>query len=176
MTLVAQTLTPPFAVAAALLVVAGLAKLRSPQPTADALGWGSSGPVAARAVGLVEIALGTAALIAPGPLLAFAVAAAYLGFAGQVMRSRARGAGARCGCFGAADVPAHRSHVVLNLACAAVASVAVVETPHGVTWMATLPPATAVALALGLVAATYAGYLAFTAFPAAWAAFGERRA
>ena len=72
-----------FLVAAALLVVSGLAKLRSVEPTRKALHAAAlPGPRwAVVALGATEVAVGSIAVVTEGRLAAAAVGALYAGFA-----------------------------------------------------------------------------------------------
>jgi hypothetical protein len=157
----AAALTPLFAASAALLVVAGVAKLRAAGRD--------------RALGVAELALGAAALANPTAPVAALVACAYAAFAGHVIRLLATGDRAPCGCLGARSAPASRVHLALNLAAAGTACAAVLRPPHGPTWLATLGAGTAIALVLGIAAATYSAYLALSALPRAWGAYGAER-
>ena len=127
---------------------------------------------AIRAFGAFEIAIGASAVVWPRPLTAALVAVLYGGFALFVLSSMRAGAGAPCGCFGAADTDVGALHLVLNAAACAIAIGAVVAPPPGIDWVLTREPLTAATLVLGIGAATLAAYLAFTAFPAAWRAYG----
>lgn len=120
----APVLAGPVAVVATLVVVAGLAKVRRPQPAASSLR--SVGVRArtggVRALGLAEAAAGTGALLLGGGALVGAVALLYLGFAAFVAVAIGRGTTEGCGCFGAEGPPPRRSHLVVNLAAAVVAA------------------------------------------------------
>lgn len=106
--------------AGALLVLAGTAKLRAPAGTVRALSDahlpGTPGLV--RALGALELAVGTAVLAVGGRPPAIAAALLYAGFAGFVVRGR-RTVGASCGCFGEERTPVGRVHVVVNVVAAA---------------------------------------------------------
>jgi hypothetical protein len=81
--------------------------------------------VAVRGLGVVEVAVGVAALVRPVPAVGFAVAALYGGFAAFVAYLKlARPQAASCGCAGGHDVPPSWLHVGFNLA-AAISGVAV---------------------------------------------------
>jgi hypothetical protein len=169
-------LTPAFATVAALLLVAGLAKLRRPERAARALAIAGlpGGAGAARTLGAAEAIVGAACLIAPGPALAAVLAAAYGAFALVVLRLRA--ARASCGCFGAEDVPAGGLHAALDLAAAAVAALGAAAGVHGLPWVAERATAVVVVGSLAIAAAVSAGHAAFTALPAAWAAWTSTEA
>lgn len=159
------------AAAAALLVVAGAAKLRTPHPAATMLaGLGirplARGRVAARAAAAVEIAVGLAVLAVGGRIAAAALAACYLALAGLAVRLATRPEPAACGCFGAADGNVGVAHVVLDVLALAIATTAAVVGTKGVgDWFAggTTVAATAAAQAALLAAL---GYLSITALPA----------
>ncbi len=110
---------------ALLLLVAAAVKLGRPARAVTALGQAGLPPSAL----LVRLLAGGEVVVAglvvgvggPGPALA--LAALHVGFALFVVRLRAEvGASATCGCFGGADAPADRLHVVVNLVAAAVAA------------------------------------------------------
>jgi hypothetical protein len=112
--------------AAFVLLGSGAAKWSRPLPTRQALfALGlPSGRIVVFAVAIGELAVGATALVVPGALPAFAVTAAYLGFAGFVVLSMVKG-GEGCGCFGAASsTPPGVIHLVVNLGFAGAASAA----------------------------------------------------
>ena len=112
-------LAGPVHAVAVLLVVAAVAKLRDPASAAAALGHAGfrAGGVVVRAVAVVEVVVGAAVLLVGGVLPAVALALLHLAFAAFIVRvRRAAGAMAGCGCFGGAEAPADRLHVVVNLA------------------------------------------------------------
>jgi uncharacterized protein YjeT (DUF2065 family) len=169
-----MALLPGFVVACALLVVAGLSKMRSPAGAQAALSLVRvSVPSAViRAFGVGEVAVGVIAAVRPGALTGVLVAVTYGVFSGFVvvlLRSRTRPAG--CGCFGDADSGAGAVHLALNVGACAVAVLAAVSPPGGIGWMLSRPPLTAVSLILGCAATALAAYLAYTAFPGAWRAY-----
>lgn len=123
-----EALAGPFLAGAALLVLAGVGKLRSPLPLARALrlaGLPVTVPLV-RAGAAAEAALGLAAVLTGSALAAAAVALSYAAFTGYVLLGLRRG-GERwsCGCFGAADSAPTWTHVAvtgtLGLVAAAVA-------------------------------------------------------
>src|SRR5664279_4190658 len=123
--------------AALLLVGSGAAKLANPGPAAQLLaalrlpGWRRLPQRAAVRTGAVgEVVVG-AALIGVGyRLAALALAACYLGFTAVVLVSLARGSRRSCGCFGSADAPLGRAHLVVDLLAAA-AAIALAAKPAG---------------------------------------------
>jgi hypothetical protein len=159
------------------LVVAGAAKLRSPSSARGALSaLGLPAPnLAIRALGAAEIAIGGVAAFRPTALTAAMVAAIYGAFTAFVLVSmRDRGA-APCGCFGAVETEVGPVHAVLNAVACAIGIAAAIARPRGIGWMLGREPLTAMALALGMAGATFAAYLAFTALPIAWRAYGTGR-
>jgi methylamine utilization protein MauE len=157
----------PFFVVAALLGVAGLAKLRRPGPTAVAMrsaGLPSSTGLA-RVIGATELVIAVLALALGGPSTALVVAAAYVAFASVAIRLVARPAGGGCGCFGDESAPVTNLHVGLNLAAAVLAGLAALWPTDGLPALVADDPA-ASALLVALVAVGVAlGQAAFTALP-----------
>lgn len=117
----------PYLAGAALLVVAGLAKVVRPEDTARALALLVGRPLralraAVRIGAVAEVVVGVVALVLPRTVPASLVAASYAGFAVVTVVVRARGGPlASCGCFGTPDTPATRLHVVVDLGLAAAA-------------------------------------------------------
>ncbi len=164
-------LTAPFLVAAAVLCVAGIAKLRAPEAAGRALAGG--GLPAAR--GLVrlfaaaELTLGLWSLASPGRVAAGAVCLVFLLFTGlsALLARRA----SSCGCFGSDESPATIFQPLLSAAFALAAAGACVWPPQGLAWIAGRSPGLCVALLAGVAAAAYATVLAYTELPAAWGAW-----
>lgn len=102
-------------------MAAGVAKAIRPTATVQALyaaGLPAS-PVGVRGLGVVEVAVGVAALLRPVPAAAFALAALYAGFAAFIAYLKlARPQAASCGCAGGHDVPPSWMHVAFNLVAA----------------------------------------------------------
>lgn len=130
-----------------VVVASGATKLAEPGSFAEALDAlrpgggagahdhvaGHGGPSArlrwlAILVGLVELALGLAALAIGGSLVAWAVAAAYAAFTVVVLLARRRGL-TTCGCFGARSGAPRGVHAALNAASAVVAAAAALRGP-----------------------------------------------
>ena len=162
-----MALAAPFAAVAGLLAVAGALKLFAPA-RADAQGPGAGGT---RIAGALELALGIGALVAPGRLAAGLVAAAFAAFAAYSLRLVVAGDASDCGCFGVEEGPVGPGHVVLDLACAAVAVAALVEPPRAIAGLVADAPLTGAVVAVGAAAAVYAAYLAYTTVPRAWRAY-----
>jgi hypothetical protein len=163
------------AAAAALLVVAGAAKLRTPAPAATMLAGLGVRPfararVAARSAAAVEIGVGLAALTFGGRIAAAALAACYLALTAVAVRLATGPEPAPCGCFGAADGDVGLAHVVLDVVALGIAIAAIVVAPSGLAgWFGS---DTGVALTAAGQAALLAaaGYLSITALPALSAA------
>jgi hypothetical protein len=121
---VVDALFGPVAVACALLGLAGVAKVLRPVPTAGALrALRLPGPLnGVRLLGLVEVALGLAAVGTGSRVLVGLVGLAYLCFAAFVVAATRAGTDIQsCGCFGTVDTPPSAVHVVVNLVLAAAA-------------------------------------------------------
>jgi len=163
----ATAVAAPYFVAAALLGVGGLAKLRRPDAAAGALGAAGvrGGRRLARSGGVVELAVATAAIVDPGPLTAGLLAGTFALFALLLVRLLRSAPDAPCGCFGAPEETASRVHVALDLAAAAVAALAVVVVPPAPAALAGSLPAAGIPYLACLAAGTYAAYLASTLLP-----------
>jgi hypothetical protein len=159
---VAQALTAPFAVAAIVLCVAGIAKLRAPAGASEAVGVGRG---AVRVFALAELALGAWALAAPAPLAAALVAAVYVGFAAAQLVLAHRHT--PCGCFGERDQPASRVQSLISCALSSSAALAAAWTPHGLTWVL----GHSAVLVLGVGGAAYAVVVGYTQLPLLWSAW-----
>jgi hypothetical protein len=173
---VPAVLLPAFAASAILLVVAGAAKIASPYMAQASLSTaGLPVPLlGVRAIASGEVAIGTAALLEPSPLTALAAALAYgvfCLFTVRLMRMAAEGID--CGCFGGAGSEVSRIHVVLNAVAFTVCAAAAAWPPPGPDWVFDRSPLTAVAVCIGIAAAAYASFLAFTVFPRAWQSYGK---
>lgn len=157
----ADALTVPHAVAAIVLCVAGMAKLRSPETAATAVrvpAW------LVRASSLYELALGAGALVWPSlsPLLALT----YLLLAGLTALPARRAQS--CGCFGEGDAPASLVQSLLSV----VLALASVAPTHDVGWVLARPAASATVLLAGIAAAVYGTVVAYSEIPVAWRAWG----
>ena len=167
----ADVLTAPLAVAALVLIVAGVAKLRAPAPAAAALRELrlSMAALPIRAFATGEIALGVWALVAPTSVAAIALACCYAAFAALALVLASRRAA--CGCFGEVDFPASRAQALLSAILAVASAAAAVWPPHG---LLERPAGQAVVLMIGIAASAYATVLAYTQLPAAWSAWSAR--
>jgi hypothetical protein len=125
-----SALTGPALVAAALLVVAGAAKVADPRATAGALRELRlpSSLVGVRIGAAAEATLGALALVVGGAVWWLAIAVSYLAFAVFVGAAlRAGTMVGSCGCFGHEDTPPHPLHMALNLVLAGVTVAAAVD-------------------------------------------------
>jgi hypothetical protein len=160
-----------FLVVAGLLVAAGCAKLVRPDQTAIALcgnGYATHCREVARAVGLVEIAIGLWAILSPSTASGAAVAGAYLAFAGFVAFLLVRRPDASsCGCAGTREVPPSVIHLVANLAAAGVAIAAAFVPPASISSIVASLGWSAVPFAAGVIAAGALAVVTITELPTA---------
>jgi Methylamine utilisation protein MauE len=167
----ADVLTAPLAVAAFVLVVAGVAKLRAPAPAVAALRELGlpAGQSLIRVFAVAEIGLGIWALANPAGLAAIAMGCCYTVFAAvALLLARRRAA---CGCFGETEFPASRVQALISGLLAAACAAAAVWPPQGVL---DRPVGEAVVLMIGIVASGYATVVAYTLLPAAWSAWSAQ--
>jgi hypothetical protein len=118
------SLTGPGLAIAALLALAGAAKVLDPSMTVGALHALRlpSSRVLVRLGAGAEMVLGIAAITVGGPVAWALVALSYAAFAVFVVAALRQGTAiGSCGCFGREDTPPHWSHVALNGVLAAVA-------------------------------------------------------
>lgn len=140
-----------------LLVLAGAAKLRRPQPAAGAL-QAAAVPfpdLAVRALALLELAVGIAGLVAPAPLAGWLVAGLFGGLAvGAAVLGRELERHP-CGCFGDADgPPVGRRQVLANAVAALLAALAARSLSSGLVRAAVAHPARgAVVMAVAMLIA-----------------------
>jgi hypothetical protein len=171
-----EALTAPFLLAAAILLVAGVAKLRAPAGGVRALltlGVPSRAAYV-RGFALAEIALGADCVLAPTEAAALALAVLYGLFAVlTVLLARQQ---ASCGCFGEGqgDSPASPAQSMLSGGLGLVAAASALHAPYSLGWVLAQPAPTAAALTLGLVGSVYAGVIAYTQLPRAWGAWSAR--
>jgi hypothetical protein len=143
---VAVALAVLVALAAGLLVPAGIAKLRDPAVARRALDLPRRAEPAVRLLGVGELVLAIAVLATGAWPLVAALALTYAGF--TVVASRQRARGASCGCFGASRTPTGWHHVLLDGAAALVtATAAVVGVTPAAGLVTTAAPLTGVLLA-----------------------------
>jgi hypothetical protein len=168
---VTDVLTAPLAVAALVLVVAGVAKLRAPAPAVGALRE-LGVPVGQPVIGVfaaAEIVLGVWGLASPAGIAAIALACCYALFAGLALLLAARRAA--CGCFGEGDFPASGLQAAISAVLAGACAAAAIWPPHGIL---DRPAAQAAVLVIGIAGSAYATVLAYTQLPAAWSAWSAR--
>jgi hypothetical protein len=159
----ADALTGPHAVAAIVLGIAGLAKLRSPATAAAAL---AVRPALIRCFALLELGLGAAALVSPAPALSALLAVTYLALAALTLVLARRSAA--CGCFGEGQTPASISQSILSVVLALVCAAAAVLAPHALGWILARPAGTAAVLVVGTAGAVYGTVVAYSELPLAW--------
>ena len=120
-------LAGPVLALAGLLAFSGVQKVAWPDAAAEAMraaglpgSPGAGGQLRGRLLGLVEIAAAVAALVWGNAATAAALTVVYAAFALFSWRLLVRtDATASCGCFGQAEAPVTRLHVVLNTVAAA---------------------------------------------------------
>ena len=165
-----QALLPPLLIAAALLAVSGAFKLRDPSVAAVALA--DLGVPAARplvlAAAVVELVTG-ALLVARPALGAPAACVLYLCFAALVTAQLRAGSGRSCGCFGSAETPASRAHVLVDIAFAGTCAAAAATTPDPLK--ALLHPATGVPLSVAAAVVAWAVVTGLDLLPSALTAY-----
>ena len=164
----------PFAVAAVVLCVAAVAKLRAPEQAAAALA-AIGLPVSVHLIRLFavgEFVLGAWGAVAPSRPVAIVMALLYAGFAVfTVVLSRR---GASCGCFGVTEVSASPLQAGISAAFALVCGWVAIDGAHGVPWIVGRAPLQALVLGLGIATAVFATVVAYTELPAAWGAWSRR--
>jgi hypothetical protein len=159
----ADALTVPHTLAALVLGVAGLAKLRSPGAAARAVG---RRPAAIRVFAAGELGVATWALASGGAGSSVAMAALYAGFA--LLTLRLAGQGTACGCFGEREEPASPIQSLLSTALSGACIAGAAFGTHGGAWILSRPAGTVLVLLGGLAAAVYAVVLAYSELPALW--------
>ena len=173
----ASVTTPLVSVLAAVLVVAGIGKLRAPAAAAGAMRSAGlpTGAVPARLVGVVELGVGVLALAVPtrASLLALAGVYALLGwFAVRLLRRPEPVAS--CGCFGT-DAPPSRLHAGFNLAAAVAVGLVALHPPPGLAAQAARAPLAGIGLVAGCCACAYAVTLVLAFLPQAAGAYTPGR-
>ena len=131
-------LAGPVLALAGLLAFSGVQKVAWPDAAAEAMraaglpgSTGAAGQLSGRLLGLAEVGVAAAALVWGNAATAGAMAAVYAAFALFSWRLLVRSdATASCGCFGQAEAPVTRLHVVLN-AVAAITAAAAIAWPTG---------------------------------------------
>ena len=170
----AAAVTPILLVAAGVLCVAAIAKLRKPEPAVRALATLELPASAAvvRALAVVELGLGAACALDPVRPMTAAIAFVYAGLA-LISLALARRQ-STCGCFGDAESPASALQSALSAAFAVVSVIATTNGAHGVGWVLGYSPAVAATLLIAAGGGVYATVIAYTELPRAWAAWSVR--
>lgn len=117
---------------AALIAVAGMAKIGTPSATVGALEASRlpSSPRLVRMLGGLEVAVGVYAIVFGDVLAGAAVVVMYLGFNAFVVNALVRDLPvASCGCFGKEDTPPSWIHVAITVVGMAAGLLAVVSPP-----------------------------------------------
>ncbi len=112
-------------IGAALLAVAGVAKVRRPAATTESLALAGlpDRPVLARLLGTGEVVLAVVVIATGSRIAVAALALAYLAFTAVSWHLLRTDQGS-CGCFGEVDAPLTRVHVTTNFVLAVAAGVA----------------------------------------------------
>jgi hypothetical protein len=170
-------LLPGLLAAGALLVWAGMLKLRQPGTAAAFLAsFGLPAPrLLVRAGALLEIAAGGAAPFHP-QLSAVAIALLYALFALLVAVELRQQTGVPCGCLGADSGPASRVHLALNLLCAALAGVAAVVPPPAYSSLAASDPLAALSAGFVAISVAVLAVAAVSLLPVTMGAWGGAEA
>lgn len=158
----------PFAIAACLLVAGGLLKAVRPGDTAHAMRDAGlpATPLLVRVGGLAEAGVGVAALVIGDQVTAILVAASYTAFALFVTVALWRHTPlASCGCFGRADTPPTRLHVVLTAAAAAAAVAVAVQPGAALVDVLRTQPLDGVPFVLLVLCGVGFAYLALSSMP-----------
>jgi hypothetical protein len=101
---------------AALLVASGIPKLRQPEATVAALrsvGVTRMGATGARLLTMIEITIGSTAVVLGGRWPDAAVSAVYIGFSVFLILALRQSTGS-CGCTGRVDTPPTLAHLVMT--------------------------------------------------------------
>ncbi|WP_052668316.1 MauE/DoxX family redox-associated membrane protein [Nitriliruptor alkaliphilus] len=157
------TLAVLVALAAGLLVPAGIAKLRAPGVARAALGLPRRTEPWVRTLGVAELGLAAAVLATAARPAVAALGVAYVAFTAVALRQRARGAS--CGCFGASDTPTGWHHVLLDGVAAAVVMAAAVVGVRPASHLLTDAPLAGVPLLAAGAIAVASLQLVITALP-----------
>jgi hypothetical protein len=158
----------PFAIAAALLVLAGAPKVVRPRDTVNALrAAGIPAPhVFVRIAAVAEVAIGVDALVNGNRPSAVLVALSYAAFTGFVVVALRRSTPlASCGCFGRADTPPSRLHVAVDAGAVAAAVAVAVDPGVGLPDVVRDQPLAGVPFLILVVCGTFLAYLALSALP-----------
>ncbi|MGH9101459.1 MAG: MauE/DoxX family redox-associated membrane protein [Acidimicrobiales bacterium] len=155
----------PYAAAAALLLVGGVAKLLRPADTARALaasGLGRS-ELVVRVAAAAEAALGLLAVLDDQRWPAAMLAASYACFTAFVLAARRRNLPiATCGCFGVPDTPPTVTHAVVTAAAAACGAAVAADPGRGVLGVVGTQPLAGLPWILLTATVAGLGYAALT--------------
>ena len=158
----------PFAVAALLLVLAGVAKARRPADTVVALRAARvpASSALVRAGALAELTVGIAALVNGSRATAVLVALSYAAFTAFVVMALRRSTPlASCGCFGKPDTPPTWTHVVITTAATFAALVVAADPGAGLPDVLKRQPYAGVPFVLLLLCGTLLAYVAMSTLP-----------
>ncbi|MCC5953411.1 MAG: hypothetical protein JJU45_15065 [Acidimicrobiia bacterium] len=161
----------PAVIVAAALVVAGVFKLRDPEPTRAMLRTLRlpSSTLVVAGIGAVEITAGVVAVVMGG-LTWLAVAVAYALFSAlMVVLVRKGDAAASCGCFGSLSSPPTAWHVGADVSGAFVAGAAAVTSAPSLLDAAAGSTVGALTLGALIVVGTWLFVVAMTVLPATMA-------
>ena len=157
----------PLWVFAALLVVAGVAKVGAPAATVGALrssNLPSSRPVV-QALGAVETAVGAYAIVFGDWIAGVAIVLFYAAFSVFVANALVRGLPvASCGCFGKEDTPPTWIHIAITMLGMAAGVMAIVSPPGDVVEVVTGDANLLIFLAMTGIAFSFA-YISLTTLP-----------
>lgn len=156
---------------AILLGLAGLAKIRRPEPVTRSLAQlGLPGSLAVKGVsvliGVAELVVSVYALGWGGPVAGYLLTTSYLSLTLVSLRLMRSESAADCGCFGSARSPMNRSHVVVNIGFTVAAATSAFETPGPVGSALAGQPWAGLPFLFLVGALVAAGYLLFTSLPA----------
>jgi len=162
-----EALVGPLVIVSAALVVAGIAKVRQPANTVAM--FASVGlprlPWLGRALGLVEIVAGVAAIALRGGA-ALGVAVLYAAFALLMLRLVLLGdAAPSCGCFGVRSARPSWVHVAADAVAASVAAAAVATSAPALADVLADQPALGLPYVAFLAIGTYAFVAVLTSLP-----------
>jgi hypothetical protein len=148
---VTLTLAVLVALAAGLLIPAGIAKLRAPGVARTALGLPRRAEPWVRVLGVAELGLAVTVLATAMRPAVAVLGLAYVAFTAVAVRQRSRGES--CGCFGASDTPTGWHHVLLDgVAALSVITAAVLGVPSARVLLGDAPFAGAPLVVAGAIA------------------------
>lgn len=174
--MIADVLLPALLATAAILVVAGCAKLTQPSAAATFLRTFGvpEANVVVRVGALLEIAAGVAALHWTREA-GMAIALLFAVFALVVAAQLRRQGDVPCGCLGAREIPPSRVHLALNLACAVAGLAAALAPPPALTSLVETDPASAIVAAFAAVVTALLAQSALVLLPPTLGAWSGAR-